>query len=74
MWYIIITERDKQSPQEKEITTMKFRVYNEKNIASNGYIFATYFKTKREAENYGKNILGGIYTIEKKIASNWVAC
>ena len=53
---------------------MKFRVYNKKNIASNGYIFATYFKTKREAENYGKNILGGNYTIEKKIASNWVAC
>lgn len=52
---------------------MKFRVYNEKNIANDGYIFATYFKTKREAENYGKNILGN-YTIEKKIAGNWVAC
>lgn len=51
---------------------MKFRVYNEKNIASNGYIFATYFKTKREAMEYGKNILGGNYIIEKKIANNWV--
>jgi hypothetical protein len=73
MWYSIITEGDKQSPQVKEIKAMKFRVYNEKNIASNGYIFATYFKTKREAENYGKNILGN-YLIEKKIAGNWVAC
>ena len=51
---------------------MKFRVYNEKNIASNGIIFATYFKTKREAIEYGNTVLGGDYTIEKKIASNWV--
>ena len=66
--------RGRQTPRVKEIKAMKFRVYNEKNIARDGYIFATYFKTKREAESYGKNILGGNYTIEKKIASNWVAC
>lgn len=52
---------------------MKFRVYNEKNIAPNGTVFHTYFKTKREAVEYGNTVLGGNYILEKKMASGWVA-
>ena len=75
MWYIIITERDKQSPQEKEINTMKYRVYNEKNYSERmGTYLAHYTKTKREAIEYGNTVLGGNYTIERKVVNSWVAC
>ena len=59
--------------QEKEIVIMKYRVYNEKNYSERmGTYLAHYTKTKREAIEYGETVLGGNYTIEKKIASNWV--
>lgn len=49
---------------------MKFRVYNEKNICKRtGIIFATYFRTKREALAHAECI--GDATIEKKIGGNW---
>lgn len=51
---------------------MKYRVHNEKNI-SNVFVFHTYFKTKKEATAYAKEI-GGKAIIERKVASNWVCC
>ena len=51
---------------------MKYRVYNEKNIA-NGYIFATYFRTKKEAKAFAET-LGGEVKIERKVCTDWVAC
>ena len=52
---------------------MKFRVYNEKNIAPNGIIFATYFRTKKEAKAFAET-LGGEVKMERKICTEWVAC
>lgn len=49
---------------------MKFRVHNEKNVASNGTIFHHYFRTKRDAVAHAEKI-GGNAIIEKKIAYNW---
>lgn len=50
---------------------MKYRVHNSKSI-SNGFVFHTYFKTKREATEYAKSIDNAI--IERKVASSWVCC
>lgn len=52
---------------------MKFRVHNENNVASNGYVFHTYFKTKKEAIAHAEKI-GGNAVIEKKIGGNWFGC
>ena len=53
---------------------MKYRVYNEKNISQyDGAIFATYFKTKKEAVAYA-NQIGGDVKIERKLVSCWVPC
>ncbi len=51
---------------------MKFRTYNKTNI-SNGHIFATYFRTKKEALDYAEKI-GGNAIVEKKIGSSWFEC
>ena len=52
---------------------MKFRVHNNTNIAENGWIFHTYFKTKREALAFAEQI-GNNAVIEKKIGCNWFGC
>lgn len=53
---------------------MKYRVYNEKNISTTtNHIFATYFRTRKEAVAYATEI-GGNATIERKIGCEWVAC
>ena len=51
---------------------MKYRVHNEQNISSNGWVFHTYFKTKREAVAYAEEIGNAI--IERKIGGNWFCC
>lgn len=52
---------------------MKYRVYNQKNIDERtGIIFATYFKTKREAIAFAATLENAI--IERKLVSSWVAC
>lgn len=56
---------------------MKFRAYNEKNISTGdimtGHIFATYFRTKKEAIAYAKQI-GGNAKVEKGIGGQWIEC
>ena len=53
---------------------MKYRVHNEKNVSLKpAFIFHTYFKTKREATEYAKQI-GGNAIIERKVATSWVCC
>lgn len=53
---------------------MNYRAYNENNICKRtNMIFATYFRTKKEAKAYAEKI-GGNYTIERKIGGNWVKC
>ncbi len=54
---------------------MKYRVYNEQNIVREGFpmaghIFATYFRTKREAVAYAQTIENP--TIERKLVESWV--
>jgi hypothetical protein len=50
---------------------MRYRVYNDTNISKNpDYIFATYFKTKKEAVVYSKQI-GNNAKVEKKIGCQW---
>ena len=51
---------------------MRYRVYNEKNIG-NGIIFATYFRTKKEAKAFAET-LGGEVKMERKVCTSWVAC
>ena len=52
---------------------MNYRVYNEQNIsATTGIIFATYFRTKKEAVAHAEKI--GNATIERKIGTSWIAC
>ena len=52
---------------------MKYRAYNEQNICKRtGIIFATYFRTKREAVAFAEQ-LGGDAVVERKIGSSWVA-
>lgn len=54
--------------------TMKYRVYNEKNICKRtGIIFATYFRTKREAKEFAATMTGDV-RIERKLVESWVAC
>lgn len=49
---------------------MKWRTYNEHNICKRtGIIFATYFRTKREAVEYCK-LYGGV--VEKRLVDTWV--
>jgi hypothetical protein len=51
---------------------MKYRVYTNNNICKRtGNIFATYFKTKREAVKYASTLTDAI--IEHKVATTWVA-
>ena len=51
---------------------MKFRVYNEKNIDRvRDIIFATYFRTKKEAVAFAATIENPI--IEKKLVHSWIA-
>jgi hypothetical protein len=53
---------------------MNYRTYNEKNICKRtGIIFATYFRTKKEAVAYAKEI-GGNAVVERKMVTTWVAC
>ena len=53
---------------------MKYRAYNEKNICQRtGIIFATYFRTKKEAKAFAET-LGGEVKIERKVCTNWIAC
>lgn len=57
---------------------MKYRVYNEQNIVREGYpmagqIFATYFRTKKEAIAHGEKI-GGNVRIERKCGDSWTPC
>jgi hypothetical protein len=53
---------------------MKYRVYTEKNICTRtGIIFATYFKTKKEAVAYA-NTLTEPAKIERKLVTSWVPC
>ncbi len=48
---------------------MSWRTYNERNIcARTGIIFATYFRTKKEAVAYCE-IYGGV--VEKKLVTSW---
>lgn len=48
---------------------MNWRTYNESNICPRtGIIFATYFRTKREAVAYCK-LHGGV--VEKRVVSTW---
>lgn len=52
---------------------MKYRAYNEQNICKRtGTIFATYFRTKKEAVAYAEKI-GGNAKIERQIGNVWVA-
>ncbi len=53
---------------------MKYRAYNEKNIDKRtGFIFAKYFRTKREAKAHAEKI-GGDARVERKLVESWVAC
>ena len=53
---------------------MKYRAYNEMNIDKRtGYIFATYFRTKKEAKAHAEKI-GGNAKVERKLVESWVAC
>lgn len=53
---------------------MKYRVYTKTNISERtGNIFATYFRTKREAIAYAATLKEPA-TIERKIVTSWVAC
>lgn len=57
----------------KEIIKMKYRAYNEQNISERtGIIFATYFRTKKEAVAHAEKI-GGNAKVERKIGDTWVA-
>ena len=50
---------------------MRYRAYNEKNISvTTGWIFATYFKTKKEAMAHAEKI-GGNAVVERKIGGEW---
>lgn len=50
---------------------MKYRVYTEQNKeATTDFIFASYFKTKREAESFAENQEKPI--IERKVGSSWI--
>lgn len=52
---------------------MNYRAYNEKNICTRtGWIFATYFRTKREAVAHAEKI-GGNAVVERKIGGSWYA-
>ena len=52
---------------------MKYRTYTPNNIcARTGIIFATYFRTKREAVAYAKE-LGADAVVERKCGDNWYA-
>lgn len=51
---------------------MKYRAYNEQNISERtGIIFATYFRTKKEAIAHAEKI-GGNAKVERKIGNTWV--
>jgi hypothetical protein len=57
---------------------MKYRAYNEKDIMPAGYpmaghIFATYFRTKREAVAHAQKI-GGNARVERKVCDTWIPC
>lgn len=53
---------------------MKYRAYNEQNICQRtGIIFATYFRTKREAIAHAEKI-GGNAKIQRKVVDTWVDC
>lgn len=53
---------------------MKYRVYTQKNICERtGIIFATYFKTKREAVAYANTLTDQAF-IERKLVYSWVSC
>lgn len=58
---------------------MNYRVYTNKNIdARTGWIFATYFKTKREAVAFAATLEGmnGVTEIhlERKAVTTWNPC
>jgi hypothetical protein len=70
--YNVIVAR--QNNKKEGNKTMNYRTYNESNICKRtNMIFATYFRTKKEAKAYAEKI-GGNYTIERKIGGNWVKC
>ena len=55
---------------QKGDKAMKWRTYNEHNICKRtGIIFATYFRTKREAVEHCK-LHGGV--VEKRLVDTWV--
>ena len=63
----------KDAAKTKEIIKMKYRAYNEQNICERtGIIFATYFRTKKEAVAHAEKI-GGNAKVERKIGDTWVA-
>jgi hypothetical protein len=65
-------ERNKTSKTKGDLI-MKYRAYNEQNICHRtGIIFATYFRTKREAVAHAEKI-GGNAKVERKIGDTWVA-
>jgi hypothetical protein len=69
----IIKTKERHNNKHKGEKIMNYRVYNEKNWSERmGTYFHTYFKTKREAMAYAKEI-GGNAVVEKKVATTWVA-
>ena len=53
---------------------MKYRVYTQKNICRRtGMIYATYFKTKKEAIAYADTLTEPA-KIERKVVTSWVSC
>ena len=65
--YTIIRKREEQNLKSKGEWNMKYRV-----IDKNGYYFPTYFKTKREANEFidkMANVFAG--EVERKIGGNW---
>lgn len=58
---------------------MRYRVYSNMNIdRTTSFIFATYFKTKKEAIKYGETLklLPNVTTVyvERKVVTSWVSC
>ena len=58
---------------------MKYRVYTNKNISTSpAFIFATYFKTKREAVAHAEMLKNDSTVteihLERKVATSWVSC
>ena len=67
-------QKEGATSKSKGEKIMKYRVYNEKNICKRtGIIFATYFRTKKDAKAFAET-LGGEVKIERKVCTNWVAC